>query len=78
MAAQRPDVDADLIAHVMLGALHSEPILNQLADGPARLSAAMRALATAVLDAPATATATATATAAATATATAAAAAPTA
>jgi AcrR family transcriptional regulator len=53
MAAQRPDVDADLIAHVMLGALHSEPILNELADGPARLSAAMRALAAAVLDAPA-------------------------
>jgi AcrR family transcriptional regulator len=53
MAAQRPDVDADLIAHVMLGALHSEPILNELAAGPARLSAAMRTLAAAVLDAPA-------------------------
>jgi AcrR family transcriptional regulator len=53
MAAQRPDVDAVLIAHVMLGALHSEPILNELAAGPARLSAAMRTLAAAVLDAPA-------------------------
>jgi AcrR family transcriptional regulator len=53
MAAQRPDVDADLIAHVMLGALHSEPILNELAAGPARLSAAMRTLAAAVMDAPA-------------------------
>ncbi len=54
IAAQRPDADAALIAHVMLGALHSEPILNQLAaDGPARLAGAMRAIACAVLDAPA-------------------------
>jgi AcrR family transcriptional regulator len=53
IAAQRPDRDADLIAHVMLGALHSEPILSQLtAEGPERLSAAMQALASAVLDAP--------------------------
>jgi AcrR family transcriptional regulator len=54
IAAQRPDADAELIAHVILGALHSEPILAQLAaDGPDRLTAAMRALACAVLDAPA-------------------------
>jgi AcrR family transcriptional regulator len=54
IAAQRPDADAGLIAHIMLGALHSEPILDQLtADGPKRLSAAMRALTCAVLDAPA-------------------------
>ncbi|SRR5216683_428432 len=53
IAAQRPDADADMIAHVMLGALHSEPILNQLTtDGPERLTATMRALASAVLDAP--------------------------
>jgi AcrR family transcriptional regulator len=53
IAAQRPDVDADLIAHLILGALHSAPILNQLTvDGPQRLSAALRALAAAVLDAP--------------------------
>lgn len=54
IAAQRPDADADadMIAHLMLGSLHSEPILAQLAaEGPERLSAAMRALATAVLDA---------------------------
>jgi AcrR family transcriptional regulator len=54
IAAQRPDADADMIAHVMLGALHSEPILAQLTtDGPKRLATAMRAMACAVLDAPA-------------------------
>ena len=54
IAAQRPDADAELIAHVMLGALHSEPLLARLTtDGPERLAAAMRALARAVLDAPA-------------------------
>jgi AcrR family transcriptional regulator len=53
IAAQRPGADADMIAHVILGALHSEPVLNELTtDGPARLSAALRALACAVLDAP--------------------------
>jgi AcrR family transcriptional regulator len=52
IAAQRPDADAELIAHLLLGALHSEPILAQLApDGPKRLAAAMRTLACAVLDA---------------------------
>jgi hypothetical protein len=41
-----------MIAHVLLGALHSEPILASLAaDGSARPAAAVRALATAVLDA---------------------------
>lgn len=54
IAAQRPDADSDLIAHLMLGALHSEPILAELASsGPDRLAAALRALAAAVLDAPA-------------------------
>jgi AcrR family transcriptional regulator len=53
IAAQRPDVDAEMIAHVLLGALHSEPILACLAaDGPARPAAAIRALARAILDAP--------------------------
>jgi AcrR family transcriptional regulator len=53
IAAQRPDADAEMIAHLMLGALHSEPILAQLTtDGPERLTAAMRVLACAVLDAP--------------------------
>lgn len=54
IAAQRPDTDSALIAHIMLGALHSEPILGELASsGPGRLAAALRALAAAVLDAPA-------------------------
>jgi hypothetical protein len=43
-----------MITHVLLGALHSEPILACLAaDGPARPAAAVRALACAVLSAPA-------------------------
>jgi AcrR family transcriptional regulator len=50
IAAQRPEADAEMTAHLLLGALHSEPILAQLAaEGPARLAAAMRALALAVL-----------------------------
>jgi AcrR family transcriptional regulator len=54
IARQRPEADAEMIAHVMLGALHSEPILAQLTtEGPKRLTTAMRALACAVLDAPA-------------------------
>ncbi len=54
ICAQRPDVDAEIIAHLMLGALHSEPILTHLVtEGPERSAAAMRALARAVLDAPA-------------------------
>src|ERR1700733_11850678 len=53
IAAQRPDVDAEMIAHVLLGALHSEPILACLAaHGPAPPAAAVRALACAVLDTP--------------------------
>jgi AcrR family transcriptional regulator len=53
IAAQRPDADADVLAHLLLGALHSEPILNVLAaDGPGRVVAATRALVCAVLDAP--------------------------
>jgi AcrR family transcriptional regulator len=54
IARQRPGIDGEMIAHLMLGSLHSEPILNQLAtEGPERLSSAMRAVACAVLDAPA-------------------------
>jgi len=54
IAAQRPDADAALIAHILLGSLHSEPILSELtAGGPGRLTAAMHALACALLDAPA-------------------------
>jgi AcrR family transcriptional regulator len=52
IAAQRPEADAEMIAYIMLGALHSEPILAQLAaEGPERLTAALHTLADAVLDA---------------------------
>jgi AcrR family transcriptional regulator len=52
IAAQRPGVDAEMIAHVLLGALHSEPVLDCLAtDGPARPAATVKALARAILDA---------------------------
>ncbi|HEY8045520.1 MAG TPA: TetR/AcrR family transcriptional regulator [Streptosporangiaceae bacterium] len=54
IAAQRPDADAGMTAHLLLGALHGEPILNELAtSGPGRVAAALRALACSVLDAPA-------------------------
>jgi hypothetical protein len=53
IAAQRPEADADMVAHLLLGSLHGEPILNELAtSGPERLSAALRSLACSVLDAP--------------------------
>jgi AcrR family transcriptional regulator len=53
IAAQRPDIDADMMAHLLLGSLRGEPILNELAtSGPARLAAALRVLACSVLDAP--------------------------
>ena len=53
LAVQRPDIDAGMTAHLMLGSLHSESVLDQLTtDGPARVAASMRALACAVLDAP--------------------------
>lgn len=57
LAAQRPDIDAGLTAHLILGALHSEPILARLtADGPGEgateVAAAMRAMARSILDAP--------------------------
>jgi AcrR family transcriptional regulator len=53
IAALRPEADAEMTAHLLLGSLHSEPILAQLAaEGPARLTAAMRALALAVIGTP--------------------------
>lgn len=58
IAAQRPDADADLIAHVLLGALHSDPILKELAaNGPERLAATLRLLGSALLDTPTSAAA---------------------
>ena len=54
LAAQRTDVDAGRTADLMLGALHSEPVLARLtAEGPERVAAALRALARSILDAPA-------------------------
>ena len=42
-----------MIAHALLGSLHSEPILACLAtEGPARPASAVRALACAILDSP--------------------------
>jgi AcrR family transcriptional regulator len=53
LAAQRPELDADLTAHVMLGALHSEPVLAQLAAGEAgQVAAVMRTIACSLLDTP--------------------------
>jgi AcrR family transcriptional regulator len=53
LAAERPDVDADLTAHLVLGALHSEPVLARLAcDGPGEVAAALRTMVQALLDAP--------------------------
>ena len=44
--------EAGTIAHILLGSLHSEPVLAQLAaEGPAKVSAALRSLAAAYLDA---------------------------
>lgn len=57
LASQRQDIDVGLTAHLILGALHSEPILARLtADGPgegaAEVGAAVRAMVRSILDAP--------------------------
>jgi AcrR family transcriptional regulator len=53
LATQRPDVDVDLIAHLVLGSLHSEPVLARLtAEGPERVAAALRMMVRSLLDAP--------------------------
>jgi AcrR family transcriptional regulator len=53
LAAQRPDVDADLTAHLVLGSLHSEPVLARLtAEGPQRVAAALRTMVGSLLGAP--------------------------
>jgi AcrR family transcriptional regulator len=52
IASQRPGADADLTAHLLLGSLHSEPVLRRLAtEGPDHVTAAIQALAIAALDA---------------------------
>jgi AcrR family transcriptional regulator len=51
LAAERPDVDAALTAHLILGTLHSEPVLARItADGPKQVAAALRAMVSALLD----------------------------
>ena len=50
----RPGLDADLIAHLILASLHSDPIQRLLAtdDGADRIAAGLRTMITAVLDVP--------------------------
>jgi AcrR family transcriptional regulator len=53
IAEERPDLDAELLAHILLSALHSDPILDLLRQGDGqRLTACLHTLATAALDAP--------------------------
>jgi AcrR family transcriptional regulator len=50
IAAARPDLDADLLAHIMLGTLHDAPVARLLRDGEsARVAASMRQLVTGLL-----------------------------
>lgn len=54
-AADRPGLDAEVLAHVLLAALHSEPLVALASTGQAaRLAAGLRTVAAAALDAPAT------------------------
>jgi len=48
----RPGLDADLLAHLVLAALHHDPIQRMLAteDGADRIAAGLRTMITAVLD----------------------------
>jgi AcrR family transcriptional regulator len=49
----RPDLDAETVAHVLLGSLHSGPVLALLERGEgARLTAVLRAMATGLLARP--------------------------
>ena len=51
IAEERPDLDADLLADLLLASLHSDPILRLLERGETpRLTAALRVLATGALD----------------------------
>jgi hypothetical protein len=51
LAAERPDVDAVMTADLILGSLHSEPVLARLAaDGREPVAAALRAMVSALLD----------------------------
>jgi AcrR family transcriptional regulator len=51
IAAVRPDLDADLLAHIMLGALHATPVVRLLRDGQRdRVAASLHQLAAGLLD----------------------------
>ncbi|HEX6524236.1 MAG TPA: TetR family transcriptional regulator [Streptosporangiaceae bacterium] len=51
IAAARPDLDADLLGHIMLGALHDPPIARLLRAGERdRVAASLRQLAASLLD----------------------------
>ncbi|MET8141934.1 TetR/AcrR family transcriptional regulator [Sphaerisporangium sp. NPDC005288] len=53
IAAERPDLDAELLAHLLLAGLHSDPVLQLLERGEAaRLAESLRALADALLLSP--------------------------
>ncbi|MGG2462259.1 TetR/AcrR family transcriptional regulator [Streptomyces sp. RGM 3693] len=52
LAAQRPDLDAGLLAHFLIGALQNEPVLRLLERGEtARVAGTLRALVAGLLDA---------------------------
>ncbi|MEU3711070.1 TetR/AcrR family transcriptional regulator [Streptomyces catenulae] len=52
IAEERPDLDAELLAHILLGALRSGPIVHLLGQGEARrLAESLRLLATGALEA---------------------------
>ncbi|MGW0807383.1 TetR/AcrR family transcriptional regulator [Nonomuraea sp. NPDC002799] len=54
IAERRPDLDGELLAHILLGSLQSEPVLRLLELGEApRLAAALHVMAAGMLAAPA-------------------------
>jgi len=51
LTVERPDLDAELVAHILLAALHSDPILRLLERGEGkRLADSVRVVATSLLD----------------------------
>ncbi|GII58361.1 TetR family transcriptional regulator [Planotetraspora thailandica] len=53
ITARRPDLDGDLLAHILLGSLQSEPVLRMLERGEAeRLAGSLRALIAGMFAAP--------------------------
>ncbi|WP_326643288.1 hypothetical protein OG884_06880 [Streptosporangium sp. NBC_01755] len=54
IAARRPDLDGELLAHILLGSLQSEPVLRLLERGETmRLAASLRVMASGMLTVPA-------------------------